>query len=224
MRRSFHEQLSDAESQCVRMAGFVLQQLEKVLKALANRDEDLADAVIAADDPIDEVYVDLERRILTLLATQAPVASDLRLVSAILHVNIHLERMGDLCTNIAKFVKLLHDCSLPPAMMDELAEMGAQAGRMIDAAMRAFSARDLELALSLTDMDESIDRLNRRMIRGVVAAAGNESMLEGVTRLVVAARQLERMGDHAVDIGEQVAFMITGEFREFTDASHKGSV
>lgn len=221
MRKTFHQQLADTEALCVETAALVMEQIERVLRASATRDEALADEVIAGDDAIDERYVEVEHRILTLLATQAPVASDLRLISAMLHINIHLERMGDLCTNIAKFVKLIHELPVPTPMLDEIGEMGSQASRMLDVAVRSFSDRDLEAAMSLTGMDESIDRLNRRMIRGVAAAASDEAMLESVTRVILMSRQFERMGDHAVDIGEQVAFMITGEIREFTDASHK---
>src|SRR5919106_5435864 len=106
MRISFHEQLAQAEGLVVDTAGVVLQQLERTLRALETRDHGLADVVISGDDVVDDNYMDIQERVLRLLATQAPVASDLRLVSAMLHINIHLERMADLCTNIAKFVKL----------------------------------------------------------------------------------------------------------------------
>lgn len=220
MRTTFHEQLAEAEAQIVETAGLVLQQLERTLRTLETKDLALADVVIAGDDAVDECYMELERRVLTLLATQAPVASDLRLVSGMMHINIHLERMADLCTNIAKLVKLTVDLPFAADIVQELVEMGRQSHRMIDAAIQSFAKRDLDMALALPAMDEGIDRMNRGLFMKVARRfAGDESEVEWGGRMVLVSRQLERMGDHAVDIGEQVAFMITGEFREFSDAS-----
>jgi phosphate transport system protein len=221
MRKSFHQQLAEAEGLVVDTAGVVLQQLERTLRIIETRDPALADVVISGDDVVDDNYIDIQERVLRLLATQAPVASDLRLVSAMLHNNIHLERMADLCTNIAKIVKLTPEGPYSSEIVGELLEMGKQAARMLETAIQAFSKRDLDMALSLPVMDESIDRLNRDLFKKVVHKfAGDEEEVEWGSRMVIVSRQLERMGDHAVDIGEQVAFMITGEFREFTDASH----
>ncbi len=223
MRKSFHEQLGEAEAAIVEMAGLSLQQLDRVLRALDRGDEALAEIVIGGDDPIDELYIQIEEKILMLLALQAPVASDLRLVSAILHINIHVERVADLCVNIAKFVKLTIDMPTSEDILRELIEMGRHAGLMLDASIQSFSKRDLELAMGLPRVDDRIDRLNRRIFKELVKL-GDESMIEWAARMVLVSRQLERMGDHAVDIGEQVAFMITGVFREFTDASAKDNV
>jgi phosphate transport system protein len=222
MRQSFHTQLAEAEARVVDATGLVLRQLDLTLRALETKDMALADVVISGDDPVDECYMDIERRILTLLATQAPVASDLRLVSAMLHINIHLERIADLCTNIAKLVKLTAELPFFADIVQELVEMGRQAHTMIDTAIQSFVKRDLDKALALPELDESIDRLNRNLFKKIAQRfAGEEDEVEWGSRMVLVARQLERMGDHAVDIGEQVAFMITGEFREFTDASEK---
>jgi phosphate transport system protein len=221
-RKSFHEQLAEAEAKVVESAGLVLRQLDLTLRVLETKDLGLADVVISGDEPVDDCYMDIERRILTLLATQAPVASDLRLVSAMLHINIHLERVADLCTNIAKLVKLTADLPFFADIVQELVEMGRQAYRMIDTAIQSFVKRNLDMALSLPELDESIDRLNRNLFKKVAQRfAGEEDEVEWGSRMVLVSRQLERMGDHAVDIGEQVAFMITGEFREFGDASEQ---
>jgi phosphate transport system protein len=219
---SFHEQLAEAEATVVDATGLVLRQLDLTLRTLETKDLALADVVISGDEAVDHAYMDIEKRILTLLATQAPVASDLRLVSAMLHINIHLERMADLCTNIAKLVKLTAELPFFADIVMELVEMGRQAHKMIDTAIQAFIKRDLDLALALPEMDESIDRLNRNLFKKVAQRfAGDEEEVEWGSRMVLVSRQLERMGDHAVDIGEQVAFMITGEFREFGDASEQ---
>ena len=220
-RRSFHEQLGDAELLIVEMAGIVLQQIDRTTRVLESRDEAVLDEIIDGDDAVDEHYLEIEQRILTLLATQAPVASDLRLVSGMLHINIHLERVADLCVNIAKFVKLALDLPRSPAIVQELVEMGRQASKMVETSIQAFSKRDLDMALGLPRMDDRIDRLNRDLLKEVAGWAGDERAIEWGSRMILASRMLERMGDHAVDIGEQIAFMITGEFREFTDASSK---
>jgi len=218
MRKSFHEQLAEAERLVVETTGTVLRQIDGSLESLQTRDKELADKVIAGDDDVDACYIEIEQRVLTLLATQAPVASDLRLVSAMLHINIHLERMADLCTNIAKFVKLAPQGPFSEDIVREIVEMGRQAGRMLETAIEAFAERDLDKALTLPTMDETIDRLNRSLFKKVARQfIGHEEEIEWGTRMVLVSRQLERMGDHAVDIAEQVAFMITGEFREFTD-------
>lgn len=219
-RKTFHEQLAEAERLIVDTAGLVLQQIDGALSAVAARDVARADEVIAGDDAVDEKYLEIERRILTLLATQAPVASDLRLVSAVLHINIHLERMADLCTNVGKFVKLAPTGPYNEAIIREVLEMGRHGARMLEASIEAFADRDLEKALSLQDLDEAVDRLNRDLFKRVARQfIGNEEEIEWGTRIVLISRQLERLADHAVDIAEQVAFMVTGEFREFTDAA-----
>jgi len=166
-RKSFHEQLAEAEATVVEATGLVLRQLDLTLRTLETKDLALADVVISGDDPVDHAYMDIEKRILTLLATQAPVASDLRLVSAMLHINIHLERMADLCTNIAKLVKLTAELPFFADIVMELVEMGRQAHTMIDTAIQSFIKRDLDLALSLPELDESIDRLNRNLFKKV---------------------------------------------------------
>jgi phosphate transport system protein len=221
VRASFHVQLAEAEALVVETTGIVLEQLDRTIKVLESRDEAVIDAIIDGDEAVDVRYIDIEQRILTLLATQSPVASDLRLVSGMLHINIHLERVADLCVNIAKFVKLALDLPRSPTIVQGLVEMGGQASKMLETAIQAFSKRDLDLALGLPRMDDRIDRLNRDLFKEVAGWAGDERAIEWGSRMILASRQLERMGDHAVDIGEQVAFMITGEFREFTDASSK---
>jgi phosphate transport system protein len=197
-----------------------LQQLERVLQALEKRDIDLADTVIKDDDRVDDIYLATETRVLNLLALQAPVAGDLRLVNAILHSNVHIERVGDLCVNIAKFVKNSPPFPADSPLMSRLEEMGMHAAELLDTALRAFSARDADLAEELPVKDNALDRLNRGMLEDLKAYAGNEKSFELAVNLILVARYLERMGDHAVDIGERTAYMVTGVMREFTDASH----
>ena len=220
VRLNFSEELDRAESALLAQGALVRQQLDRVLNALKAKDSDSASAVVREDDRVDDIYLATQTRILNLLALQAPVAGDLRLVSAILHSNMHVERMGDLTVNIAKFV--LDEHPYPPAspMLDRLAEMGDRAGDMLDSALVAFAQRDIDMAEELPVSDNALDRLNRGMLDDLRDYAGDEESFEWATNLILVARYLERFGDHAVDIGEQTYFLITGVFREFTDASH----
>ena len=219
MRISFQEELDHSEAALQEEGELVLRALRGALNALWERDSELADEVISFDDEIDRRYSGIQENIEALLARQTPVASDLRLVLALLHSNLHLERMGDYCVTIAKLVKLAADFDPEPALVDAFADMGARAEGMMRVALDAFAERDLEGASSLVDLDELIDRANRRVVGQVLALGSDPSRLEWGLRMITVSRCLERIGDHAVDIGEQVAYLVTGEFREFTDAS-----
>ena len=220
VRVSFTEELEKAEAELLIQGRLVDRSLERVLGALERRDANLAQQVIEDDDDIDRVYLDTQGRILDLLALQAPVAGDLRLVSAILHSNVHLERMGDLCVNVAKFVNNQMPCPTDSSMMQRLLEMGDRASTMLGIALSAFSQRDTALAESLPGEDDHLDRLNRGMLDDLKRYVDDDISFEWATNLILVARYLERFGDHCVDIGEQIAFLVTGVFREFTDASH----
>ena len=222
-RRHFQEELTALEDDILRAGELAERALARAMEALVERDPAKAEAVIAADDELDEVYLSVERRWLEVMALQTPVASDLRLMSVILHVNFHLERIGDMAVNIAKMAQLTWHLPTNPTILSHLREMADVVRPMIRAAMEAFSTRDLQLALKLPDMDEPVNRLNRGMYREVAACGQEQDLLEWAAAMMVVSRQLERVGDHAVDIAEQVAFLLTGEFREFTDASHPGA-
>jgi phosphate transport system protein len=218
LRASFQEELRALEDLLDAQADLVLRSLRGSVEALVTGDSELADEVIAFDDDVDEVYLRTEQAIELLLARQTPVARDLRLVLAILHSNLHLERAGDLCTTIAKLTKLSADLPSDTVLLEAFREMGERGQEMIRVALEALHARDAELAETLLDLDELIDRSNRRVVSRLLEL-GPENLEWGL-RAIVASRCLERIGDHAVDIGEQAAFLATGEFREFTDASH----
>ncbi|MDQ2909762.1 MAG: phosphate signaling complex protein PhoU [Actinomycetota bacterium] len=220
MRVSFQEELDQIEASLQEEGTLVLRALRGSLNALAQRDLELADEVIAFDDDVDRLYLQIEQEIESLLARQTPVATDLRLVLAMLHVNLHLERMADYSVTIAKLTKLVADVEGDPALLQSLEEMGDRAEEMIRVALDSFANRELEGAESLVDLDELIDRSNRRFVERVVEIVAEPGLREWVLRMVIVSRTLERIGDHAVDIGEQTAYLLTAEFREFTDASH----
>jgi phosphate transport system protein len=222
VRVNFHEELEIAERGLLAEGALVREQLERVVEAVERRDTELAQEVIDKDDRVDDIYLATDSRILNLLALQAPVAGDLRRVSAILHSNLHLERMGDLCVNIAKFVLNKEPYPSDSPMVARLKEMGARGAEMLGIALTAFSQRNVELAEELPGRDDALDRLNRGILEDLKQYVGDEESFEWASKLILVARYLERFGDHAVDIGEQVAFLVTWIFREFTDASHPG--
>ena len=220
-REAFHQELAEL-SQAWSSARRTRSPAccKTVLAAINRRDPARADETIAGDDRVDELHIQIEQAVETLLAREAPVASDLRLILAVLHINLHLERMGDQCVNIAKLAKLtFEDAPLPVDLMVTFSDMGEQAERMIAAAMGSFAARDLAQAEALVEMDQVINRANRDLVGRIMSLNGEASQEAGL-RAILISRCLERIGDNAVDIGERTAYLVTTEFREFTDASH----
>jgi len=220
MRVGLQEELDQLEASLQEEGELVRRALRGSLNALEQQDEELADEVIAFDDEVDRCYFDIEMGIQSLLARQAPAAMDLRLVLAILHDNLHLERMADYCVTVAKLTKLVHDTPPDETLAEALEDMGTRAEEMIQAALDSFADRDVESAESLVDMDELIDAANRRVVHQILSISADPDLREWGLRMLLVSRCLERIGDHAVDIGEQTAFLVSGEFREFTDASH----
>jgi phosphate transport system protein len=214
------ESLSRIEAQLQEEGQRVLTAVRGAVRALEERDSELADEVIAFDDEIDRLFLEIEAAIQALLALQTPVARDLRLLLALLHLNLLLERSADGCVTVAKLSQLVVDVEPDPALVEVLVEMGERAEEMLRVALDAFDRRDLAAAESLVELDELIDRANRRFVERLVDVMADEAMREWGLRMVVVARTIERIGDRAVDIGEQTAYLLTAQFREFEDASH----
>jgi phosphate transport system protein len=214
------EALTGLEAQLQEEGQRVISAVRGAVRALQERDVELADEVIAFDDEIDRLFLDIEGGIQSLLALQTPVARDLRLLLAMLHINLLLERTADGCVTVAKLSRMVADVDPDPALVEVLADMGERAEEMCRVALDSFDRRDLAGAESLVDLDELIDRANRRFVERLVDVMAEPSMREWGLRMVVVARTIERIGDRAVDIGEQTAYLLTAEFREFTDASH----
>jgi phosphate transport system protein len=220
VRITLQEELDQLEAALQEEGELVLRALRGAIGALERQDVELADEVIEFDDEVDEAYLNIEEGIQSLLARQTPVAVDLRTVLAVLHVNLHLERMADYCVTVAKLTKLVAGVPADETLVEAFEEMGSRAEEMIRVALDSFSDRDVDRAETLVELDELIDRANRRAVKQVIAIGGDEERREWGLRMIVVSRCLERIGDHAVDIGEQTAFLVSGEFREFTDASH----
>jgi len=219
-RKHFQEELLHLEAEALDGLDLVVEQLDRVLEALEQQDVDLASAVIAGDDLVDQRYLAVHAGILSLLARQAPVAGDLRVVAALLHVIKHVERMGDQCVNIAKLIPLAGRGPVHKELLGGLLQMGLLARSEVVQSKRAFLERDVLLAEDLVRQDQQINERNREIFRLALEIGEDPDTREWAMHMTFVARWLERIGDNAVDIGEQTAFLVTGEFHEFTDASH----
>ena len=220
-RVHFQDELRALEVQALGALDLVITSLDRTLEALEHQDIELASIVVQDDDRLEGRFLEVHQGILSLLALQAPVAGDLRTVAALLHVIKHAERMGDQCVNIAKVMPLVgHEPPADPEMLERIFKMGKLARSEVGQAKQAFTLRDVALAQDLVRQDEEINALNREVFRLAVAVGTDEDRREWAMTMMLVARALERIGDNAVDIGEQVAFVVTGLFREFSDASH----
>ncbi len=223
-RQGYQDELAELERRALGGLDLVVETLNRTLEAIEHSDIELAEMVIADDDRIDGRYLEVHQSILALLATQAPVATDLRLIAALLHLMKSVERMGDQCVNIAKVIPLTG--TEPPRdeeMQRDILTMGRQVRSLTTQSQRAFAERDVELSKDLVRQDDVVDNLNKQCFARAIEIGDDIEMREwGITMMLV-ARALERIGDNAVDIGEQTAFVVTGLFREFEDASHPES-
>jgi phosphate transport system protein len=220
-RVHFQDELRALEEQALGALDLVITSLDRTLEALEHQDIELASIVVQDDDRLDGRFLEVHQGILSLLALQAPVAGDLRTVAALLHVIKHAERMGDQCVNIAKVMPLVGN--EPPSdseLLERIFKMARLARSEVAQAKQAFTLRDVSLAQDLVRQDEEINALNREVFRRAVEIGTDEDRREWAMTMMLVARALERIGDNAVDIGEQVAFVVTGLFREFSDASH----
>ncbi len=220
-RGHFHQDLQSLEQNILDIADHCINMTAMAVEAVTAPDLALAARVAAEDEEVDRIYLETHNRWLNTMARQAPMGSDLRLMSALLHLNTTLERTGDQCVNIAKMAQVTKDLPRSERIVGMIEEMGELVSPMLRTAVESFVRRDADQARLLPEMDEPIDRLNRNMYREVVACGPDSMKLEWATRMMMVSRALERIGDQAVDVGEQVVFLVTGEFTEFADG-HDG--
>jgi len=223
VRQQYQEELASLEVRALDGLDLVIETLDRASEAVQHQDIELAELVIADDDRIDGRYLEIHQSILTLLATQAPVATDLRLISALLHVMKCMERMGDQCVNIGKLIPIAgHEPPADAEMLSNIDTMCKRTRAMISQSKQAFEARDVDLARDLVSQDDVVDNLNKECFHVALRFGDTEDRREWAMTMMLVARAVERIADNAVDIGEQVAFVVTGLFREFEDASHPG--
>ena len=222
-RPEFHAALNRLEETTLSMAEKVEGMVDMAMRALVNSDERLVSQVIESDDAVDEIYMGIRARWMHIMARQQPMGRDLRMMAAILEMNNTLERMGDQSVNIAKIARVTAGLPREETILAKLQEMGDLLKPMIRTAIDAFTRRDAEECRLLPAMDVPVDVLNRSMWKHVVECGHDPELLEWATRMILVSRALERVGDQAVDIGEQVAFLMTGDHQEFLRLHDYGS-
>ena len=217
MRTEFAGQKHDLVDLLVGTAEVADEMLGDAVRALVDQEADLAAAVVSRDNDVDRRYVETQDDIIRVISLQAPVAGDTRLLASMLHVNIHLERMGDYATSVAKMALRSEGLKGKDELAEQIAEMAELAQRVGREAIRSYAQRDVDLARRLPEMDDGVDRLNRGIFQRLVnLVAEDPSRLEWASNMILVPRLIERYGDHAVDIGEQTIFAVTGEAVELS--------
>lgn len=220
MREGYRKELKATKADVVAIGRVVIEMTRDAVTSLVEGDVALAERVIASDDLLDQKCVALEERTLETIATQFPVARDLRLLYSLAHISMHMERMGDLAVNISKATRRTATRRGPRTLYDLIRAQGNLVHRVLEAMLDAFEQNDLELAYKLKEMDEPIDHLFKQFFREL-ARLQEEEDIEWASQMVLASRYLERIADHAVDIGERLVYMVTGAFEAF-DATAEG--
>lgn len=210
MREQFRQTLHDVNDEVVDILAEVGNVTRRATAALVEGDVETAEEIIAGDAVFDARCVGVEERVLEIIATQFPVARDLRLLQSMAFIAMHEERMADLAANIAKAARRTSYRKGPQTLTDLIQAQGNLVYRVVDATREALVNRDLELTLKLPELDEPIDHLYKQFFREL-SRLTEEDDIEWASSMVLAARYLERIADNAVDIGERIAFLITGE-------------
>ena len=220
-REAFQQELEQLEERTLAGLDAVRDELARAMDAVERRDAAAARPVITADDELHARCGVLHHDLLSCIARQIPVAGDLRLLVALIQVVQHVERMGDQVANAARLAITLEQCPrLDPRVLGCLCEMADIAGDEIAKARAAFAERDVALAHELVRDDKAVNRRNRTCFQLAVELGRDRELRPALAEVALTARAVERIGDNAVDVGEQAAFVVTGELREFSDASH----
>jgi len=216
-RHQYREELHRLEEQTMGGLELVVSQLDRAIEAIAYQDVELAAMVVADDDRIDGRYLEVHQGVLSMLALQAPVASDLRVVAALLHIIRCVERMGDQCVNMATLVPLTgHEAPKDKDILDLLEQMSNATRQQVREAREAFRTRHVSMAQDLVRQDALVNQLNRKIFQRAVDVGDEPELREWAMFMILVARCLERIGDNTVEIAEQTVFVVTGLFREFS--------
>ena len=212
-RRAFHEELDELNSEVVRLAALAMESISAGTRVLLAADVAGVERVIASDVPLDELTHSIEQRSCLLLARQQPMAVDLRTLVTILRVIHEIERIGDLMINVAKTTRRLYPHALDPKVRGLIGRMGEQAGEQLRLATDAFVDRDVARAAALTDMDDVMDDLQKDLFRLIFSThAADDATVQRAVQVALVGRYYERIADHAVNVGQRVRFMVTGDF------------
>jgi phosphate transport system protein len=219
-RHQFHESLRQLEHMTLDGLDLVIQQLDSALQSVRRQDVELAATVVSGDGRIDTRYGEIHQGVLSLLARQTPVAGELRLVAALLHIVRCIERMGDQCANIAKLVPLSgYEVAKDNHILATIEQMGELVRVQVSQAKEAFATRDLALARELATRDGEVNRLDREVFIRAVEVGDDLAVREWAMFMILVARCLQRIAENTIDIGEQVLFVVIGLFRELEGES-----
>lgn len=219
LRKGFHHELNAVRTDLARLAATVIELIPRATEVLLNSDLDGAKALIRNDDEIDALSIELEDRCYQLLALQAPVAGDLRQLVAIVKMVADIERSADLTVNICKAARRIYGHELDPRLRGLISRMSEQAQQLFSAALESFEENDAAKAAAIDDMDSYLDGLQREFVRTIFESHADTRIdLQVAIQMAMVARFYERIGDHAVNIGERVQYVVTGWLPE-----HKGA-
>ena len=219
IRKNYHKHLDEIRQELVRISARVTESIPKATNVLLDQDLNTAEAMIVADDEIDARSVEVEDNCIRVLALQAPVAGDLRQVVAALKISAELERTADLVVNICKAARRIYGKEIDPVLRGLISKMSEQAEQLFQAAINSFAENDAATAAAIEDMDSFLDALHRQFVQAIFETHARERMdLQLAVQLAIVARFYERIGDHAVNIGERVRYLVTGWMPE-----HKGA-
>ena len=219
-RKNFHQELDEVKANIVRLAAMTSETIPRATQALLAGDLTAAQQIIDDDDVIDQQSLEVEEECLRVLALQQPMASDLRAVMTAVKLNWELERSADLAVNICKAVRRVYGVTLTPQLRGIIAQMSDEAYRLTRLAIDAYMDGNVALAAALDDMDDRLDGLQVELVRAIFEAQDNEGMpLLSAVQLALIGRYYERIGDHAVNMGERVQYLVTGWLPEHTGAA-----
>ena len=212
LRGSFHEELDAVRDAIVTLAAHVTEAIPRATEALIENDLELAQEVIHHDGVLDNLSLDIEERSYALVALQNPMASDMRSIVTAMKINGEYERSGDLAVNICKGLRRSYGLKLTPELRGLITSMSDEAVRLTRLSVDAYAERNAGLAAALPDIDDRLDDLQTDFIEAIFSAANNGDLtLQQTVQLALIARYYERIGDHAVNIGERVMYMVTGQ-------------
>lgn len=219
-RKNFHQTLSEIRQEMVQMSALVTEGIPRATDALLAGDLDVAQAIIEGDDPLDARAVELEELCYQQLALQQPMAGDLRGIVTAIRMIAEIERSGDLVVNIAKGSRRIFGTELSARLRGLIGQMGEESTRLFRMAMDSYIDEDAGVAAALDDLDDRLDAIHRDYIQEIflVHNAG-DLQVQGAVQLALIGRYYERIGDHAVNIGERVRYMVTGWLPEHTGAA-----
>lgn len=210
-RKTFHSEMEALRAEVVRLGASVIEAIPRATAVLLNGDLEGADHLVQSDDEIDARSHDIENRVFEILALQAPVAGELRQLVSILKIVSDLERSADLTVNICKAARRIYGKEIDPVLRGLISKMSEQGEQLFTAAINSFAENDAATAAALEDMDSFLDGLHRQFVGSIFETHARERMdLQLAVQLAVVARFYERIGDHAVNVGERVRFALTG--------------